>query len=38
VTFESISAYFTFVCCKRRSRTPWRWRRQTPKSVGVKSN
>jgi len=35
VILESVSAYVTLMCCKK-SRTPGRWRRKTPKRIGVK--
>jgi len=37
VILESVSAYIILVCCKK-SRTPWGWRRKTPKRVRVKKN
>jgi len=36
LTLESLSAYIILVCCKKQSRTPWRWCRQMPKCVRVK--
>jgi len=36
VILESISPFVISMWYKKSARTPWRWRRQTPKCVGVK--
>jgi hypothetical protein len=37
VILEWVSAYVILMCCKKQSRTAWRWRGRTSKRAGVKN-